>query len=93
MKVRHSSRGLCHRSNDIIGEIAWMRGHEAQPLEAFDCADFADQFRKGTPLTEIDPISIYILAQQGDLNDSLLNERSCLVQDGSFRAVLLDTSQ
>jgi hypothetical protein len=60
---------------------------EADPLQALDLAAGAQQLAEGEPVAELDAVGVDVLAQQGDLDDALGDQRLDLGEDVAGTAV------
>ena len=73
---RADVRCLCHRLDDVVGELGGMRRGEPDPLQARYVAAGAQQLGESTPVAryrrvgEGDAVGVDVLSQQGDLENS-----------------------
>ncbi|GAB4000262.1 hypothetical protein GCM10029992_31610 [Glycomyces albus] len=86
-------RGLGHRRDHVVGEIARVGAGEADPVEALDLAAGAQELAEGVLVAELDAVGVDVLPQQGDLGDALVDERADLGQDLAGSAVFLLAAQ
>ena len=93
MQLRHDVRGLGHGVDDVVGEGGRVRAGEADALQALDVAAGAQQLGEGLPVAELDAVGVHVLAQQGDLDGAVVDERLDLGQDVAGPAVLLLAAQ
>ena len=93
VQARHDVGGLGHRGDDVVGEGGRVRAGEAHPLEALDLAAGAQQLAEREPVAELDAVGVDVLAEQGDLDDALGDERLDLGEDLARAAVLLLAAQ
>ncbi len=70
-----------------------MRTGEAHPLQAVDVAAGPQQLAEREPVAELDAVGVDVLAQQGDLDDALVDEGLDLGQDVAGTAVGLLATQ
>ena len=92
-RLRHHVGGLGHRRDDVVGERRRVRAGEAHPLQALDLAAGAQQLAEREPVAELDAVGVDVLAEQGDLDDALGDERLDLGEDLARPAVLLLAAQ
>jgi hypothetical protein len=89
VQAGHHVRGLRHRGDHVVGEVARVRRGEADPLKPVDLAAGAQQLAEGQPVAELGPVGVHVLPEQGDLDDPLVDQGPDLVQDVARTAVLL----
>ncbi len=70
-----------------------MRAGEPDPLEALDPTGRAQQVGEGAALAELDAVGVDVLAQQGDLEDALVDQCLHLGEHVTGAAVLLLAAQ
>ena len=75
VQARHDVGGLGHRGDDVVGERRRVRAGEPDPLEPVDLAAGAQQLAERQPVAELDAVGVDVLAEQGDLDDALVDER------------------
>ena len=99
VQLRAHRRGFRHGVDDIRGKFRRVRGGKPQALEAVDLAHFAQQLRESKAIArhfwigEIHAIGVDVLAQEGDLRNSLIHQRLYLGQNIARPAVLFLTAQ
>ncbi len=95
---RHVQRGhdvgrLGHRLDHVVGEVARVRGGEADPLEALDRAAGTQQLGEGRAVAELGAVGVHVLPEQRDLDHALGHQRLDLAQDLAGAAVPLRAPQ
>ena len=93
MERWHDIRGLGHRRDDIVGEVARMRAGEANPLETVDCAARTQELAECLTVAELNAVGVHVLAEQRDLQDPLGDECLDLGENLTGPAVLLRAPQ
>lgn len=99
MQLRAYRRGFRHGVDDIRGKFRRVRGGKPQALEAVDLPHLAQQLRESKAIAghfwigEIHAIGVDVLAQEGDLRNSLIHQRLYLGQNIARPAVLFLTAQ
>ena len=87
VQARHDVGRLGHRGDDVVGEGRGVRAGEAHPLEPVDLAAGAQQLAEREPVAELDAVGVDVLAEQGHLDDALLDQRLDLGQHVAGAAV------
>src|SRR5216684_7924652 len=87
MQERHQLRHIAMGGNQLIVDIAGMGGRVADPIEARQFSQAADQ-RAQPPFPAVGSLSvvgIHVLAEQGDLAHPTTDEMACLGQNLRYR--------
>ncbi len=58
---------LGHRADDVVGQVLWVGGEEANALEAFDVVDGAEEVGQAGPVGQVVAVGLHRLAQKGHL--------------------------
>ena len=93
MQAGHDVRRLGHGVDNVVGEVAGVGGGEADALQAGDLTAAAQQLAERAAISEFRPIGVHVLAEQGDLEHSVGDQRADLAQDVAGTAVLLLAAQ
>ena len=84
MQKRHQRRNVAMRGNQIVVHVARVGGGVAQPRQAGDFGQFAQQPPKtpNIPIRRFAMPGIHVLAEQGDLSRALRHQPAGLCQHG-----------
>ena len=93
VQAGHDVRGPGHRVDDVVGEVPGMRGGESDAFQALDLTAAAQEFAERTTVPELRPVGVHVLAEQGDLEHPVGDQRTDLAQDVAWAAVLLLAAQ
>ena len=72
--MRHHLGQLGHRIQQLVGHPVGMRGQEADPLQAFDLVQHAQQAGQVRAIRDVFAVAVDDLAEQGDLFDTLCDQ-------------------
>ena len=90
---RADVRGLGHRGDHVVGEVAGMRGGEPHPFEPVDAARSRAATRRTRRVAEAAAVGVHVLAEQRDLQDPLLDQGLHLGQHVARPPVALAAAQ
>ena len=93
VQAGHDVRRLRHGVDDVVGEVPGVGGGEADALQALDLTAAAQQFAERAAVPELRPVGVDVLAEQGDLEHPVGDQRADLGQDVAGAAVLLLAAQ
>ncbi len=93
VQLVHHVRGLGHRGDHVVGEVARVRRGEADALQAVDLAGRAQQLGERLTVAQVGAVGVDVLAEQRDLDDALADQRLDLGEDVAGAAVLLLAAQ
>ncbi len=93
MQLVHHVRGLGHRGDHVVREVARVRRGEADPLQALDLPGGAQQLGERLAVAQVGAVGVDVLAEQGHLDDALADQRLDLGEHVAGPAVLLLAAQ
>jgi DNA-binding SARP family transcriptional activator/Tfp pilus assembly protein PilF len=93
VQAGHDVRGLCHRVDDVVGEVLRVRRGKADALQTLDLAAAAKQFAERVPVAELGAVGVHVLAEQRDLQDAVGDQRADFGQDVAGAAIPLLAAQ
>src|SRR5690606_3557366 len=82
-----------HGGDDVVGEVARVRGGEADALQAVDRPAGPQQLAERLTVADVGAVRVDVLAEQGDLADPLTDQGLDLGEDVAGAAVLLLAAQ
>src|SRR6185437_3963814 len=88
VQAGHDVGRLRHGVDDVVGEIPGVGGGEADALKALDLTASAQQFTERLTIPELRTVRVDVLAEQGDLEHPVRDQRLDLGQDVAGAAVL-----
>ncbi len=93
VQLRHHVRRLGHGGDDVVGEVAGVRGGEADALQAVDVPAGAQQLAERLAVADVGAVGVDVLPEEGDLADALGDQGLDLGEDVAGAAVLLLAAQ
>ena len=93
VQLRHNRGRLGHGVDNVVGERGGVRTREADALQPGDLAGRAQQLAKCKPITELDAVRVDVLAEEGDLDGAIVDERLDLGKNLPRPAVFLLATQ
>ena len=93
VQLRADVRGLGHRRDHVVGEVARVRAGEPDPVQPVDPAAGPQQLAEGQRVAERAAVGVDVLAEQGDLGDALGDQGLDLGQHVAGPAVGLLAAQ
>ncbi len=85
----HTFGRLGHRDDHVVGEVAWVRRGEADPLQPLDVAAGPQQLAESFPVAEFSAVRVHVLTEQRHLQHAVGDQRLHFGEDVARPAVLL----